>query len=96
MYYRTRGSDDDKVTFPMLESWNPMNNVATIAAQMSGRRILCRISLEVLQDRFKASAEEPMDAVKENRSILEAAAKTLIEKKSFDKDGNVVIRTQDF
>ena len=95
MHYRTRGADDHKVTFPMLESWNPLSNVATIAAQVSGRRVLCRISLEVLQKFFKATAEEPMSAVKQNRSTLEAAARTLIEKKKFDEDGHVLIQAKD-
>lgn len=72
-----------------------MTHVATIAAQVSDRRVLCRISMDVLQDKFSASQEEPMVAVTENRVVLEAAAKTLIEKQAFEQDGNIIIRGRD-
>ncbi|MDX1514237.1 MAG: DUF1488 domain-containing protein [Gammaproteobacteria bacterium] len=93
--YKTAASDDDKVTFPLLESWNPMTKVATVAAQMSGKRILCRISLDVLKKKFRASPEEPMKAVAKNRTAIQAAARELIESKSFEPDGSIVIRQKD-
>ena len=92
---RNSSKNDGKITFPKLECWNPMTNVATIAAQVSDRRVLCRVSMEVLQDKFSASDEAPMVAVTQNRNVLEAAAKTLIEKKVFEQDGNIVIRGRD-
>lgn len=72
-----------------------MTHVATIAAQVSDRRVLCRISMEVLKDKFSASQEEPMVAVTQNRVVLEAAAKSLIESKAFEQDGNIIIRGRD-
>ena len=93
--YKTAASDDDTVTFPLLESWNPMTKVATVAAQVSGRRVLCRISLDVLKKKFRASPDEPMKAVANNRSAIQAAARELIENKSFEEDGSIVIRQKD-
>ena len=93
--YRTAASDDDKVTFPLLESWNPMTKVATVAAQISGRRVLCRISMDVLKKKFRASPDKPMEAVAQNRAIIQAAAKELIENKAFEEDGSIVIRQKD-
>ena len=72
-----------------------MTNVATIAAQVSDRRVLCRISMDVLQDKFSASQEEPMVSVTANRITLETAAKALIEKKAFELDGHIIIRGRD-
>ena len=92
---RNSSKNDGKITFPKLECWNPMTNVATIAAQVSDRRVLCRVSMAVLRDKFSASEEEPMVAVTENRIVLEAAAKALIEKKAFELDGNIIIRGRD-
>lgn len=92
---RNSSKNDGKITFPKLECWNPMTHVATIAAQVSDRRVLCRISMAVLQDKFSASEEEPMVAVNENRVVLETAAKALIEKKAFEQDGNIIIRGRD-
>lgn len=93
--YRTAASDDDKVTFPLLESWNPMTKVATVAAQISGRRVLCRISMDVLKKKFRASPDKPMEAVAKNRAVIQAAAKELIESKAFEEDGSIVIRQKD-
>jgi hypothetical protein len=93
--HKTSSSDETEVSFPMLECWNPMTKVATIAAQVDQRRILCRISMEVLQKKFHASADEPMRAVAENRSVLQAKAKILIESEAFEEDGSIIIRSKD-
>lgn len=93
--HKTSSSDETEVSFPMLECWNPMTKVATIAAQVDQRRVLCRISMEVLQKKFQASADEPMRAVAENRSVLQAKARLLIENEAFEEDGSIVIRSKD-
>lgn len=88
---RSASDEDNTISFPRLESWNPMTKVATIAAEMNKRRILCRISLDVLRKKFKASPDEPMLTVAENRLALQDAARKLIESKSFEEDGSIVI-----
>lgn len=93
--HKTSSSDESEVSFPMLECWNPMTKVATIAAQVDQRRVLCRISMEVLQKKFQASPDEPMRAVAENRSVLQAKAKILIESEAFEEDGSIIIRSKD-
>jgi hypothetical protein len=93
--HKTSSSGETDITFPMLECWNPMTKVATIAAQVDQKRVLCRISMEVLQKKFRASVDEPMRAVAENRSVLQARARKLIEKEAFEEDGSIVIRSKD-
>ena len=66
----------------MLECWNPLTKVATIAAQVDKRRVLCRISMEVLQKKFHASTDEPIRAVAENRSVLQAKGKNVDRERS--------------
>lgn len=83
------------ITFPLLESWNPMTKVATIAANVDKRRVLCRVSLEVLQKKFHASSDEPMKSVADNRSLLQESARELIENNKFEDDGSIVIRMKD-
>jgi hypothetical protein len=92
---RAPTSGDDTVHFPRLECWNPMTKVATIAAEINKQRILCRISLDVLRKKYKASVEAPMDAVADNRAALQAAARKLIEAKAFEEDGSIRIRMRD-
>jgi hypothetical protein len=87
--------DDNDISFPLLESWNPITHVATIAAQVGGKRVLCRISIEVLKKRFRASASEPMKSVSKNRMVIRDAARKLIEDKAYEEDGSILIRQQD-
>ena len=93
--YKTSSSEDSDISFPTLECWNPMTKVATIAAEVDKRRVLCTISMEVLQKKFHASTDEPMRAVTENRSVLQAKARMLIENKAFEEDGSIIIRMKD-
>jgi hypothetical protein len=72
-----------------------MTKVATIAAEMNKRRILCRVPLDVLRKKFKASAEAPMVAVAEHRAAIQAAARKLIESRAFEEDGSILIRQRD-
>ncbi len=92
---KASASNGNEISFPLLECWNPMTNVATIAAQVGGRRVLCRISHDVLKKKFRSSAKEPMKAVAKNRSAIQTAARALIEEKAFEADGNIVIRQKD-
>ena len=93
--HKTSSSGETEITFPMLECWNPMTKVATIAAQVDQKRVLCRISMDVLRKKFRASDDEPMRAVAENRSVLQEKARMLIEKEAFEDDGSIVIRSKD-
>ena len=93
--YRIQKVDDSDISFPLLESWNPITKVATIAAQVGGKRVLCRISIEVLKKRFRASASEPMQSVSKNRMVIRDAARKLIEDKAYEEDGSILIRQKD-
>ena len=93
--YRIQKVDDNDISFPLLESWNPITHVATIAAQVGGKRVLCRISIEVLKKRFRASASEPMQSVSKNRMVIRTAARKLIEDKAYEEDGSILIRQKD-
>ncbi len=92
---RASSSEMTGISFPRLECWNPMTEVATVAAEVNKKRVLCRISMQILQDQFSASAEAPMRAVAEHRAVIQAAAKKLIEDEAFEEDGSIVIRARD-
>jgi hypothetical protein len=51
--------------------------------------------MEVLQKKFHASTDEPMLTVAENRSVLQATARMLIENGSFEEDGSIILRSKD-
>ncbi len=72
-----------------------MTKVATIAAEVDKKRVLCRISAELLRRKFRARSDEPMRAVADNRVALQAAARRLIEKGAYEEDGSIIIRDQD-
>ncbi|MGR9116773.1 MAG: DUF1488 domain-containing protein [Gammaproteobacteria bacterium] len=92
--YPTSPSGDTIISFPKLESWNILTEVATIAAQVNKKRVLCRISLEILQEKF-GDSEEPMRSVALHRRAIQEAARKLIESELYEEDGSVLIRSRD-
>ena len=88
-------SKGSKVSFPKLESWNPMLKVATIAVDVDKTRVLCRISRDVLQLFCKDKNVDPMHILKDHRSLFEDKALKLIEDKAYEKDGSLEIREAD-
>ena len=93
--YRTSVSGDTVISFPKLECWNPMTKVATVAAEVNKKRVLCRISLEILIDKFGASVEEPKQSIAQHRTDIQEAARKLIENEVYEEDGSVLIRAHD-
>lgn len=92
---RNKIVETGKITFPMLQCWNPITKVATIAAQVDGKRVSCRISYAALLKKFHASADLPMQAITQNRAVIEIAARKLIENKAYEEDGSIVIQYKD-
>lgn len=86
---------ETEIHFPMLECWNPQTKVASIAAQVNKERVMCRIALRELKERFGASDDQPMLAVVENRRVIERSARRMIEAKAFEEDGSILLRSQD-
>lgn len=93
--YRTPTTSDSGIKFPRLECWNAVTKVATVAADVNKKRVLCRISLEVLMEKFGASDDEPMLMVYEHRQAIQEAARKLIEGNVYEDDYSVVIRASD-
>ena len=85
-----------EILFPRLESWNPMSKTGTIAAQVNKKRVLCRISMDILQKKFHATVDNPLRAIRDNRVLIETAARKLIEKGGYEEDGSIIIRAADF
>ena len=79
------------ISFPRLECWNATTKVATIAAMDDKKRILCRIPLKTLHDKYGATEDKPMLSVNQHRVAIEEAARELIEKGDYEKDGSVLI-----
>lgn len=94
--HKTASSDEAEISFPVRECWNPMTKVATITAEVDKRRVPCRISIEVLQEHFDVSVDEPLRTIAENRSMLQAKSRMLIKNEAFEEDGSIIIRSRDF
>lgn len=72
-----------------------MTKAAIVAANVDKQRILCRISQELLIDKFGASEEAPMQSVVQHRLVIQDAARKIIEHEAFEEDGSVLIRASD-
>lgn len=94
--YGARAPGKGEIRFPRLESWNPLTKTVTVVAQVDQRRVLCRIAFTILKKHFDASADNPTQAIRDNRAAIEAVARRRIEDGGFEKDGHVVLRAQDF
>ncbi|MFQ5661538.1 MAG: DUF1488 family protein [Gammaproteobacteria bacterium] len=92
---RSKKSDDGIITFPVMQCWDPGTEIATIAARVSGERVLCRIPMTVLKRKFSIFTDEPMKAITKYRAKIEVAARKLIEEKAFGKDGSINIQYKD-
>ena len=93
--HKSNKTDNDSIFFPALQCWNPVTEVATIAAEVSGRRVSCRISIDDLRKKFHIVSEKPMQSVTHYRVEIESAARKLIDKKDFEEDGSIMINYED-
>jgi hypothetical protein len=93
--YRNPSRQSKDLYFPRLESWNPVSKTGTVAVQVNKKRVLCRISFELLQKKFRATVENPLQAMKDNRTAIEAAIQKLVEKGNYQADGSIIIRAAD-
>ncbi|MBS3955373.1 MAG: DUF1488 family protein [Methylomicrobium sp.] len=85
------------ISFPRLECCNKTTNMATVVAEVDKKRVLCRISLQSLKDKFGSmdADDELMRCVAQHRTAIQEAARRLIESEHFEMDGSVLIQTQD-
>ncbi len=88
-------AEDGTISFPGLHCWNPETEVITLAAQVSGKRVSCRVAFSDIKLRFSELAETPLLTVKKYRKDLEAVARTLIVNNSYENDGSIKISYQD-
>ena len=95
LIHKRNKAGDGNISFPLLQCWNPVTEVATIAAQVSGGRVSCRIKIDDLIKKFHISQDEPMKSVTKHRTEIESAARKLIEKNDFQDDGSILISYKD-
>ena len=88
-------TDDGSISFPHLQCWNPVTKVATIAAEVGGKRVSCRIRIDDLRKKFHVFPDEPMQSVTNYRTEIESAARKLIDKMDFEDDGSIMINYTD-
>ena len=55
----------------------------------------CRVSLDVLIEKFGALEEDPMLTVARQRKAIQEVARWRIERERYEEDGSVLIRAGD-
>ncbi|MFB3101423.1 MAG: DUF1488 family protein [Gammaproteobacteria bacterium] len=93
--HKINKTDDGSISFPHLQCWNPVTKVATIAAEVGGRRVSCRIKIDDLRKKFHTFTDEPMQSVTNYRVEIENAARKLIDKMDYEDDGSIMINYTD-
>jgi Protein of unknown function (DUF1488) len=89
--HKQKTAGDGRISFPTLHCWNPETEIVTIAAQVSGKRVSCRIAYADIKTKFPVLAETPLETVVNYRADIETAARKLIENKKYEKDGSIKI-----
>lgn len=89
--HKQKTAGDGRISFPTLHCWNPETEIVTIAAQVSGKRVSCRIAYVDMKSKFPELADTPLETVIKYRTEIETAAKNLIENKKYEKDGSIKI-----
>ena len=89
--HKKKKTNDGKIQFPGMHCWNPVTEVVTIAAQVGGNRVSCKVDYSDIARCFEELSETPMETVKRYRVQLENAARELIENKTYEKDGSIKI-----
>ncbi len=93
--HKTNKTDDGSISFPHLQCWNPVTKTATIAAEVGGTRVSCRIKIDDLRKKFHIFPDEPMQSVTNYRTEIESAVRKLIEKNDFEEDGSIMVGYKD-
>ena len=93
--YGNRSKKQTGITFPQMECWSPMTEMATFAADLNGDRIMCRVESQALASLRPQCSEDPMQALAASRSELQSIARRLIERERFEEDGSILIRATD-
>lgn len=83
------------VTFPVTEAYDFAKDTANFPADVNGKRVVCRISREALEDNFNGVGEDILHCFRENRVSIEEKARALIDKNRFESDGSILIRSSD-
>jgi hypothetical protein len=89
--HKQKNAGDGRISFPTLHCWNPETEIITIAAQVSGKRVSCRIAYADVKTKFPVLADTPLKTVVTYRTEIETAARKLIENKKYEKDGSIKI-----
>ena len=95
LIHKRVNTGDGSISFPHQQSWNPVTNVATIVAQVSGVRVSCRVKIEDLIKKYHIPPEEPMISVTNHRDELENAVRKRVEEKDYEDDGSIMISYKD-
>lgn len=83
------------ILFPAVEAWDGNRYVISFPADVNNQRICCAVSWEALQDHFGGNDIPPLDAFRAKRSAIEGVAERLINRRRFEQDGSILIRSQD-
>ena len=84
-----------QILFPRDQQLTFDNSGVDFPAIVDGRRVVCKISREALDDHFKADIEGPLHAFLKHRSEIETKAKELLEQQKTQPDGLILINTLD-
>lgn len=87
--------DSRKLEFPdPKEKYDSKRGVVLFFGVDGGKKVVCGISFEALDDHFE-DRKDPMRNFTDNRGKIESEARKKYLRNTLEKDGSVLIRTED-
>ena len=88
--------DERKLNFTAAEGvYIPDRMVILFWAEDASQKIRCEISLEAICDHYNADDRESLAVFKENRYSIEHEARRKYLANKLEKDGSILIRSED-
>ena len=84
------------ILFPQSQEWDESRELVWFLAEVDSQHIRCAVSAEALVDHFGGAGIKKLDAFRANRKVIQEVAERLINRKRMEKDGTLLIRSQDF
>ncbi len=85
----------NEIIFSPERSWDSITESVKFPAEIDGKKIICKISIEALMDHFNCDVNNPLAAFDKNRPAIIEITEDFINGDLFEEDGSILVRNSD-
>jgi hypothetical protein len=94
-HFKAPSVTEGNISFPVMQCWNPVTRCVSIAADVGGQRVLCRIAEAMITEHFPDSELSATAIVAAHRKRFEGAATRALGSRR-TAEGSIDLRHEDF